>query len=57
MKAVVIGAGSAEQDVAATLLNDRNFQVAGFTDKDTKLKGGKVLGIEIIGTHFYLVDL
>jgi len=57
MKVVIVGAGSTAQAVASTLLNDRNFQVSGFTDKDEKTKGKKMLGIEVIGTHKILKDL
>ena len=43
--------------VASILKNDRNFQIVGFTDKDDKKKGKKILGIEVIGKHSVLKDL
>lgn len=57
MKVVIVGAGGTAQSVASILLNDRNFRVVGFTDKDDKTKGKKILGIEVIGTHEVLKEL
>ncbi len=57
MKVVIVGAGSTAQSVASMLLNDRNFQIVGFTDKDNKIKGKSILGIEVIGSHNLLKDL
>jgi sugar O-acyltransferase (sialic acid O-acetyltransferase NeuD family) len=57
MKVIIVGAGSTAQTVASILLCDRNFQVIGFTDKDNKTKGKKILGIEVIGGHDILKDL
>lgn len=57
MKVVILGAGSTAQEVASILVHDRNFQVMGFTDKDDKTKGKKILGIEVIGSYKILKDL
>jgi sugar O-acyltransferase (sialic acid O-acetyltransferase NeuD family) len=57
MKVVIVGAGSTAKAVASILLNDRNFQIMGFTDRDARTKGKKILGIEVIGTHALLRDL
>ena len=57
MKVIIVGAGSTAQGVASILLSDRNFQVVGFTDKDNKSKGKKILDIEVIGSHDLLRDL
>ncbi|MDI6743339.1 MAG: acetyltransferase [Smithella sp.] len=57
MKVVILGAGSTAQSVASMLLNDRNFKVIGFTDRDDKTKGKRILGIEVIGSHNILKDL
>jgi len=57
MKVIIVGAGSSALSTASVLLNNRNFQIIGFTDIDKKNKGKKLLGIEIIGTHDILDDL
>lgn len=57
MKIVIVGAGSTAQGIASILLSDRNFEVVGFTDKDNKTKGKKILDIEVIGSHELLADL
>ncbi len=56
-KVVILGTGSTALNVASALLLDRNFEIVGFTDKDDKKKGKKILGIEIIGRHALLKDL
>lgn len=57
MKVIIVGAGSAALSTTSILLNDRNFQVIGFTDVDKQAKGKKILGIEVVGTHAILPDL
>ncbi|MGA1870269.1 MAG: acetyltransferase [bacterium] len=57
MKVVILGAGSTAQSVASILLDDRNFEIVGFTDLDDKSKNNKILGINIIGSHTILKDL
>jgi UDP-perosamine 4-acetyltransferase len=57
MRVVILGAGSTAQSVASILRSDRNFQLVGFTDKDDKAKGKRILGAEIIGSHAVLKDL
>jgi len=57
MKVVILGVGSTAQSVASILLNDRNFQIVGFTDKDKKSKGKKIFDSEVIGNHDILKDI
>jgi FlaA1/EpsC-like NDP-sugar epimerase len=57
MKVVILGTGSTALSVTSVLLNDRNFQIVGFTDKDNRTKGKKIFGIEVMGTHKILKDL
>lgn len=57
MKVVVLGAGSTAESVASILKNDRNFQLIGYTDRDGKAQGKKILGIEVLGSHAILKDL
>jgi len=51
MKVIIAGAGSTAQSIASILMDDYNFKVIGFTDKDNKSKGKKILGVEVIGNH------
>lgn len=57
MKIAIVGAGSMAQSIVSMLVCDRNFQVVGFTDKNSTTKGKKILGIEVIGAHSILKDL
>lgn len=57
MKVIIVGAGSMAETVASILQGDKNFQIVGFTDKDNRSKGKKILGIEVIGSHAILKDL
>lgn len=57
MKVVILGTGSTALNVVSSLLNDRNIEIVGFTDKDKKTKNKKIFGIEVIGSHDILKDL
>jgi len=57
MKIVIVGAGSTAEALISVLIHDRNFEIIGFTDKEKKCKGKKIMGLKAIGSHDILKRL